>query len=115
MGRYVGFIYLGEESVTIPIPAIEKLDLFASGLRPCITIGKRGVESKSDNAKRQEDDRSEFANEWAFSESNPRDTGRDIVVNLAKCDDSKVQSWEVVVQEKLALHQVEWEVMERPS
>lgn len=115
LGRDVGFIYLGKESVAIPIPGIEKLNLFASGLGPWIAIGKWGVESKSDHAERQEDDGTKLTNKWAFAEANARNPGGNIVVELAKCDDGKVESWEVMMQEQLALHQKEWEVMECPS
>lgn len=115
LGRYVGSIYLSKESVAIPIPGVEKLDLFASGLGPWVAIGKWGVESESDNAKRQEDDSTELTDEWTFSEANALDTSGNVVVDLAKCDDSKVESGEVVMQEQLTLHQVEWEVVECPS
>lgn len=115
LGRNLGFVYLSKESVAIPIPGIEKLDLFASRLGPRVAIRKRRIHSESDNAERQEDNCTKLANEWAFAETNARNTSRNVVVSLAKCDYSKVESWEVMVQEELALHQVEWEIVKGPS
>ena len=115
LGWDLGFIYLSKESVAIPIPGIEELDLFASGLGPRVAVCERRVKSESDNAERQEDDRTKFADKRTFAETNARNTSRNVVVDLAERDDSKVESWEVVMQEKLALHQVEWEIVKCPS
>lgn len=55
IGKYPGWkkrcIYLGVESVTVPVPALEELDLIASGLGPWITISQWGVNCERDDAK----------------------------------------------------------------
>ena len=111
----MGFIYLGKESVAIPVPSFKQLDLIAGRLGPWVAVGQGSVNSKSHNAERQEYYSTETAKDWVFTETNARYTSSDIVINLAQSHDREIESWEVVVQEELALHQVEREVMECPS
>lgn len=103
------------ECVAIPIPSLEKLDFVASCLSPLVAVCKRRVKTKDNHAECQKDNCPETTNERILAETNTWDTSSDIIVSLAKGDNRKVKSWEVVVQKQLTLHQVEWKVVESPS
>ena len=112
--RYSGRYYLGVEIVAVPIPSLEELHLVTGRLGPGIAIRKRSVETERDNAESQKANGSDTTDEGTFTDANARNTSSDIIVYLAESNNGKVESREVVVQEKLTLHEVEWEVVECP-
>ena len=110
-----GCTYVKQKVVAIPIPSAEKLDLPASSLRPRVTISKRGVKAEGDDTESQEDNSTGSADPLAGLETKARNAGSDVVVSLTESQDGEEECREVVVQEQLALHQEEWEVVECPS
>jgi hypothetical protein len=110
----MGLVYLGKESVTIPVPCFEQFGLLASRLSPWVAISQGGVNSKCHNGKCQKYNSPKTAKDRVLTETDARHTSCDIVVYLTQCHDREVKCWEIVMQEELALHQVEWEVMESP-
>lgn len=104
------------KSITIPIPSLKQLDPRTVLLSPIITVRKRSIKCKHRNTQRQEHRSSAHTRPRLVSKSeSPNLHPREIEIeDLAKGDDGKVQSWEVMVQKQLALHEVKGEVVESP-
>lgn len=86
----MGFVYLGKESIAIPVPCLQQFDFLAGSLSPGVAIGQRRIETESNNAEGQEDNGTEAPDQRSFTETDARNTSSNIVVNLAKGDDCKV-------------------------
>ena len=92
-------VYLGKESIAIPVPCFEQFGLLASSLSPWVTVGQGRVNGKSHNGKCQKDNSPKTAEDRILTETNARYTSCDIVVYLTKCHDREVKRWEIVMQE----------------
>lgn len=103
------------EAVAVPVPCFEELDSVAVAPGPSIAVCKRRVQSESDDSESKEDHDAGLTNHWTLTESKSLDPSREKVIDLAKGNDGKVKSREVVVEEELSLHQKEGEVVEEPS
>ena len=110
-----GWKYLSKEGVTIPVPSVKELHLLACRLCPWITICERRIKSKRNDAKSQKNDCSQTANQRIFTKANAGDTSCNVIIGLTKSDNGKVESREIMMQEQLALHQVEGKVVECPT
>ncbi len=106
--------YILQEVIAIPIPRLKQLDLLARGLAPRVRIRQWRVQCKSRNGEAKEHNGASGANPLPVLKANTWDAGSEKVVELAQSQDGEVQGWEVVVQEQLALHQEEGEVVECP-
>lgn len=106
--------YAVVEGVAVPIPCLEKLGSAAVCLGPGVAICHGGVKSENSNAECQENDCTGLSDNGTLTQAESTETSSDKVVDLAHGDDGEVESWEVVVQEKLSLHQEEGEVVEGP-
>lgn len=111
-----GSTHISMEGIAIEIPSLKELDTLASLLRPRIPVGQGSIKRECNDTGSQEchdtspsNSRSVPNAKWT---SNP--VGRE-VIDLAHRNDGKVQSRKVMMEEQLALHQVEWEVMEGPA
>lgn len=103
------------EGVAIKVPGAQELHLPASILRPGVAVDKRGVESECEDARRQEQAHQKLANHWLRWQTQGLDTACDEIEFLAENKNSKVKSREVMVEEQLPSHEIEWEVMKEPS
>ena len=103
------------ERVAVPVPSAEEFNLVTSSLSPWVTISEWRVQAKCDNAQAKEEHGTYTAKDRVLPQANTWNTSNDIVVNLTSCNDSKVESWEVVVEEQLTLHEIERKVVECPS
>jgi hypothetical protein len=114
--RLTGFYaYSVVEVVAVPVPSIEELDLLAFVLGPLVTITERRVQTEHNNASREEHNDTSTADDRVLLDAEASDTGGGEVPNLAERDDGEEESREVVVQEQLALHEEEGEVVECPT
>jgi hypothetical protein len=77
--------------------------------------GERRVEDEDRDGQRKEGHSSDTIRNAPLAGVQDWHACCGIVEELAQGDDGKVQSREVVVQEQLALHQVEGEVVQRPA
>jgi hypothetical protein len=115
-GRLTGiYAYSVVEVVAVPVPSIEELDLLALVLGPLVTIAERRVQAENNNASREEHNDTSTADDRVLLDAEASDTGGGEVPNLAERDDGEEESREVVVQEQLALHEEEGEVVECPT
>ena len=103
------------EIVAVKVPGVQHLDPLAGRLRPRVAVRQRGVQCKCADAEDQEDDGPNPAHAGPIPQAEHGRATGDEVVGLAKTQDGKVQSREVVVQEQLALHQEEGEVVACPA
>lgn len=110
-----GFTYILQKVIAVPIPSAKELDLLARCLGPWVAISERGVKAKCHDAESQEDDGAGGAYPLAGLETKAWNTRGDKVICLAEGQDGEVERWKVVVQEELALHQEEREVVEGPA
>lgn len=104
-----------QKVIAVPIPSAEKLHLLARGLGPWVSVSERRVEAEGNDAESQEHNSTGGTNPLAGLETESGNAGGNKVVGLAEGEDGEVESWKVVVQEQLTLHQEEWKVVERPS
>jgi hypothetical protein len=115
-GRLTGiYAYSVVEVVAVPVPSIEELDLLALVLGPLVTIAERCVQTKDNNASSEEYNNTSAADDGVLLDAEATNTSGGKVPDLAKRDDCKEESWEVVVQEELTLHKEEGEVVDCPT
>ena len=115
-----GKTYAVKKSITIPIPRIQQFHPLTLFLRPHIPIRDRRIEAENHNTRRQKH-RSRDHPQCRLV-LNPRHKSsevgnsiRDEVVHLAQSHDREEQGGEIMVEEELALHEEEREIMERPA
>lgn len=103
------------ERLAVKVPRRQELDALALGLGPWATICKRSEEHEGDGRESEEGHGSNLVGNGSLLRAEARESGRGVVEDLAQGDDGKVQSGEVMVEEELALHQVEGEVVQSPA
>lgn len=113
--EWVVSTYAVMECVAVPIPCIEQLHAATVILGPRVAIDQRSVQSESSDTETQEDNRSSLSDERPLTETNAPYACCSKIVHLTQSHDRKVQSREIVMQEKLSLHEEEREVVERPA
>jgi len=107
--------YAVVEIVAVPVPSLQEFDLVALILGPGVAIRQWSVKGEYDDTQSQEDNSTCLSDDRLVANTKGANAGSQKVVDLAKCDDGEVESWEVVVQEELSLHEEEREIVERPS
>ena len=112
MGRNTHAI---KESIAVPIPCAKQLHTVAFVLGPGISVCKRRQQGEYDRAEGQHSNSASLVDNGVLTNTGNGETGSGEVIDLAESHDSKVQRGEVMVQEKLSLHQVEGEIMEGPA
>ena len=111
-----GYTYISRECIAIKIPSVKEFHTLTSLLSPWIAVCQRSIESESKDADSQESHDASPSNRRGIpnSESASKSVGREIVY-LAQCNNGEIKSWEVVVEEKLTLHEIERKVMKGPA
>ena len=107
--------YVTVEGVAVEIPRSEQLHLVAGIPSPWVAIHKWGVESEHNNAKAQEDCHQSLADQRLRRKAQALDAVCEEVNFLAEDHNGEVKGGEIVVQEELARHEVEWEIVEEPA
>lgn len=114
-GDCLGKTYIIKEGVAVKVPFVKDLDAHALRLGPRRAIGQWGEQGEDCCAKDKEGHSGDAVNESATVTEGSGDSCRHKVKHLAERDDGEVECREIVVQEKLALHQEEGEVMQGPA
>jgi hypothetical protein len=112
---YSGNAYSVVEVVAVPVPSVEELHLLALVLGPLVAVAERSVQAEDDDAGSEEDDKTGSADDGVLLDAEAGHTSSGKVPDLTQGDDREEQSWEVVVQEELTLHEEEGEVVEGPA
>lgn len=108
--------YISVECVTIKVPTIKELHALTSTLCPWISVGQGSIKRKSNDTSSQESHNSSPSNGRSIPDSERTSHSiRCKIVDLAHRDNGKVQGWEVMMEEELTLHEIEWEVVEGPA
>ena len=107
--------YVGVEGVAVEIPGSEELHLVACVPSPRVSIYEWGVDGENQDTETEECCHQSLSDHGPGSKSQALDTVSDEVKLLAENHNGEVQGREIVVQEELASHEVEWEVVEEPS
>lgn len=107
--------YVVVERVAVKVPRIEQLDPLALALGPHVAICEGSIEHEHSSRDDEEANRRGLVDDRILADDGNRDTSRQEVEELAQRDNGKNQGWEVVMQEELALHQIEGEVVESPT
>jgi hypothetical protein len=103
------------EVVAVPVPSVKELHLLALVLSPLVTVAERRIQAENDDAGCEEDYQAGSANDGVLLDAETSHTSGGEVPDLTKGDDREEKSREVVVQEKLTLHEEEGEVVESPA
>ena len=103
------------ERGAVEIPAIQQLDTLAYILCPRVSVDERGVESEGEDAETKEHCNQCFTDDRLGGQPKTPEPAGDEVKLLGEGNEGEVERGEVVMEEKLASHEVEWEVMECPS
>ena len=103
------------EGIAVPVPGVEKLHALALVLCPGVAVSKRGIQSEDRNREGKEKHCCALSNCRVFLETKSAESIADEVIHLAQCQDGEIECWEIMVQEKLAGHEVEGKIVERPS
>jgi hypothetical protein len=107
--------YVGVKGVAVEVPAAQQLGALAGGLGPGVSVNKGGVEGENSNTETKEGSHHSLSNNRLRCEAQALETVEDKVELLAEDHNGEVEGGEIVVQEELTGHKVEWEVMEEPS
>jgi len=86
-------------------------------LIPCpgITVSKRSIELEDKDGQGQKGNCSGLADYRILLQTKTSETEGNKVKHLRKSHDGEIKSWEVMVKEELAGHEIEGKVMEGPS
>lgn len=113
--RDVGRTYAVIEGVAVKVPGVEELHSLALGLGPWATIGNGGEQREDRSGENKERDGSDAVDDGVLTNTDTGNASRHEVEDLAKSNDGKVESREIMVKEKLTLHEEEREVVEGPT
>lgn len=114
-GNYLGKTYIIKEGVAVKVPLVKELDAHALCLGPRRAVGQWGEQGEHYCAKDKEGHSGDAVDESATVTEGGGDSCRHKVEHLAERNDGEVEGREIVVQEKLTLHQEEGEVMQGPA
>ncbi len=98
-----------EESVAVPVPALEQFDAVAVGFGPGVAVGEGRVEGEDDDGGGEEENGARAADEGFVFEgevAGEDDAGGGEVEGLSDGEDGEVEGGEVVVEEQLAVLRV---------
>jgi hypothetical protein len=104
--------YVFVESVTVEIPRIEYLCLFTKRFSPFSTVRKRLISCEYGDYNNDEKESDLRCSSGGNLESL---TSGEEIPSLTEGKDTKVESWEVMMEEELTFHKEERKVMQCPS
>src|SRR3569833_2163184 len=107
--------YVVQEGVAVPIPRLKELAPVAFRLRPLVTVGERREDDELGGRGDEERDGGRLSDHLVLPEAEEGVPQRREVEELDEGHDGEVQGGEVVVEEQLALHEVEGEEVESPA
>jgi hypothetical protein len=107
--------YVGVKGVAVEIPSAQEFGTLAGGLGPGVSVNQGGVEGEDSNAETKEGGHHSLSDDRLRGETEALDSVEDKVKLLAEDHNGEVEGGEIVVQEELTGHEVEWEVVEEPS
>lgn len=110
-----GDTYTVEEGIAVPVPCVVQLDSAALALGPSIAVSQGREKRECDGRDGQDGNSTRLVDNWVAPNTRQGESCGDKVIKLAESYDGKVQCREVVVQEELALHEVEGEIVKSPS
>ncbi len=93
----------------------EQLDLIALGLRPGVAVGERREERECGDRQGEEGDSASPVDDRVLLDAKVGNSRGGEIEHLAEGQDSKIQGREIMVEEELALHEIEREVVEGPA
>lgn len=103
------------ESVTGKVPRAHQANAFTGTHRPGVSVNKRGIDGEDCDAQNEEFRHDDAADHRFLPYDRQLDTVEDEIERLRQAHDGKVESRKIMVQEQLAGHQIEGEVVERPA
>ena len=116
----VSATHVVEESVAIPVPGLKRFHSRTLALRPLIAIRKWRIHQESRNTQNQKHrpqppSKGRKILDTLDVSAKRAHASEDEIPDLHQRQDRKEEGGEIVVQEELALHEEEREIMERPA